>query len=386
MSHASESTNGLARRDSSRMRLAAIIAGGWTLFGLISFAQPRLFYSLPGERGESPDRLFLLAMGSAWIWALLTPLALWSSARVIKNPARWARALVFHVAAGVVFVLVAALLERGLASVLLAAPAPSFARSLLYRFDSRFLAYLVIVTVAQAIRYLALSRDREAEGVQLATQLARAELQVLKMQLQPHFLFNALNAISELVHQDPGTADRLIARLGHLLRLSLDQAAGHQMVPLHQELEFLRAYLEIEQTRFGPRLAIDIVAGLEVLDAAVPTLLLQPLVENAIRHGAAQRPSAGQVCLKARREDEHLRIVIEDNGPGFPEGGIHPAGLGLRNTRERLRQLYGDDHRFRLSNGPAGGARILIDVPFREISQANTPLHLRAITPAPVSA
>ncbi|MEO8030931.1 MAG: histidine kinase [Gemmatimonadota bacterium] len=364
---------------------AAIIAGGWTTFGVVSFGQAWLFYALPGAGREPPIHLFLLAMGSAWIWALLTPLALWWSARVVGSPARWARILGLHILAGLAFILVSTGLERTMATLLLGVPAPSFARSLLYRFDSRFLAYLVIVTLAQVNHYLTLSRDRQLESAQLATQLARAELQVLKMQLQPHFLFNALNAISELVHQDPGTADRLIARLGHLLRLSLDQAAGHQMVPLRQELEFLRAYLEIEQTRFGARLAVELVAGLEVLDAAVPTLLLQPLVENAIRHGAAQRADGGRVSLHARRDEDRLRIVVEDNGPGFPEAQSSlPAGLGLRNTRERLRQLYGADHRFRLANAPEGGARLLLELPFREISQANTPLHLRAVTPTPL--
>lgn len=366
---------------------AAIIFGGWTAFGLFSFAQAWIYYTLPGATHEPLLRLLTLALGSAWIWALLTPLALWWSQRIVVGPARWAQSLALHALAGLGFVVLSTLLERWLAALVLPAPPPAFARSLFYRFDSRFLAYLVIVTVAQVARYVTLFRDRQLEAAQLATQLARAELQVLKMQLQPHFLFNALNAISELVHQDPQSADRLIARLGHLLRLSLEQAAGHQMVPLHQELDFLRAYLEIEQTRFGDRLAVEIVAGLEEMDAAVPTLLLQPLVENAIRHGAAQRAGGGRVAVRARRDGERLRISIEDNGPGFPENDASlPAGLGLRNTRERLRQLYGEDHRIRLANAPAGGARLLIDVPYREICQANTPLHLRAVTAATVMA
>lgn len=375
-----------ARRRRYRMPVA-IIFGGWTAFGLFSFAQAWIYYTLPGATPEPPLRLLTLALGSAWIWALLTPLALWMSQRIVVSPARWAQSLALHALAGVGFVVLSTLLERWLAAAVLPAPSSAFARSLFYRFDSRFLAYLIIVTVAQVSHYVTLSRDRQLEAAQLATQLARAELQVLKMQLQPHFLFNALNAISELVHQDPTSADRLVARLGHLLRLSLEQAAGHQMVPLHQEIDFLRAYLEIEQTRFGDRLAVEIVAGLEVLDAAVPTLLLQPLVENAIRHGAAQRTSGGRVALRARRDGERLRISIEDNGPGFPEDDASlPAGLGLRNTRERLRQLYGQDHRLRLANAPDGGARLLLEVPYREIFQANTPLHLRAVTSAPVIA
>jgi signal transduction histidine kinase len=321
----------------------------------------------------------------AWTWALLTPVVLWVSSRVHTGREHWPRIVALHVLGAVCFALVAGLIALNLAPWLPAPSAVPGTRPMLVGIEGSMLAYLVIVAIAEATRSSGQSRERQQESAHLATQLARAELQVLKMQLQPHFLFNALNAISELIHQDPGTADRLVARLGHLLRLSLDQAAGHQMVPLRQELEFLRAYLEIEQTRYGKRLAVEIVAGLEVLDAAVPTLLLQPLVENAIGHGAAARSGGGVVSLRARRDDDRLRLVIEDNGPGFPES--HPIlrpGLGLRNTRERLRQLYGEDHRFKLANATEGGARVVLEVPFREISQANTPLHLRAVTPVPV--
>jgi LytS/YehU family sensor histidine kinase len=181
------------------------------------------------------------------------------------------------------------------------------------------------------------------------------------------------------VHRDPRSADRLIARLGHLLRLSLDQAAGHQMVPLRQELEFLRAYLEIEQTRFRDRLAVEIDVGPEVLDAAVPTLLLQPLVENAIRHGVAPRPAGGRVSFRAVRHGDQLTIEVDDDGPGFPSSPAGFAeGLGIRNTRERLRQLFGAGHGLRFENIPGSGARVSIELPFLECHQANTPLHLRA--------
>jgi len=372
----------LARPGEGRRRalvLAAVISGGWLCFGLFSFAQSYLYYALPGAHPESPARLFALAMGSASIWALLTPAALWVSSRIRLTPERLLRSLALHFLVGIGFVAVSTLLEREVARVVFAGPAQPFARSLLYRFDSRLLAYLLIVTLAQVARYLLLFREREQQSAALATQLARAELQVLKMQLQPHFLFNALNSISELVHRDPRSADRLIARLGHLLRLSLEQAAGHQMVPLRQELEFLKAYLEIEETRFRDRLVVELEAGPEVLDAAVPTLLLQPLVENAIRHGVAPRPAGGRVRFQARREGDRLAIEVCDDGPGFPRSAAGFAeGLGIRNTRERLRQLFGAGHGLRFENIAGGGARVAIELPFRECHQANTPLHLRA--------
>jgi len=358
--------------------LAAVISGGWICFGLISFAQSYLYFTLPGAHPESPLRLFGLAMGAASIWALLTPAALWASNRIQLTPERLFRSLALHFVVGIGFVVVSTALERGVARLFVAGAAQPFARSLLYRFDSRLLAYLLIVTLAQVGRYLQLFRERERQAAALATQLARAELQVLKMQLQPHFLFNALNSISELVHRDPRSADRLIARLGHLLRLSLDQAAGHQMVPLRQELEFLRAYLEIELTRFRDRLTVELEVGPEVLDAAVPTLLLQPLVENAIRHGVAPRPGGGRVVFRAQRQGERLAIEVWDDGPGFPAGPLGFAeGLGIRNTRERLRQLFGAGHGLRFENVAGGGARVAIELPFQECHQANTPLHLR---------
>lgn len=371
----------LARPGEGRRRgivLGAVIAGGWLCFGLFSFAQSFLYYALPGAHPESPMRLLALAMGSASIWALLTPAALWISNRIQLTPERLFRSLALHFLVGIGFVLVSTVLERGVARLVAVGAAQPFARSLLYRFDSRLLAYLLIVTLAQVGRYLLLFREREQQAAALATQLARAELQVLKMQLQPHFLFNALNSISELVHRDPRSADRLIARLGHLLRLSLDQAAGHQMVPLRQELEFLKAYLEIEQTRFRDRLSVELDVEPDVLDAAVPTLLLQPLVENAIRHGVAPRPAGGCVTFHAVRQGDRLAIEVRDDGPGFPASPAGFAeGLGIRNTRERLRQLFGESHGLRFENPPGGGARVAMELPFRECHQANTPLHLR---------
>ena len=364
------------RRKSFRLQ-AAIVFGGWTLFGLFSYSQTVLYYLLPSRDPIPWLTLLGFSLISAWIWAALTPAALWVANRLSFEPNQRLRSLLLHGAAGLSFVIVSTLLERAIVAAFSDAPLRPFVQGLLYRFDSRLLAYLCIVTVASAARYALLYREREVQAAGLEAQLARAELQVLKMQLQPHFLFNALNTIAELAHDDPHNADRLIARLGHLLRLSLEQA-GHQVVPFRQELQFLTAYLEIEQTRFQDRLTVDTDVSIDALEAGVPALLLQPIVENAIQHGTSPRTGGGAISIQARRQGAMLTVEIRDNGPGFP--ATHDPereGLGLRNTRERLRQLYGDHHAFVLSNSPDGGAIVTIALPFIECHEAHTPLHLQ---------
>ncbi|MEO8635934.1 MAG: histidine kinase [Gemmatimonadales bacterium] len=355
---------------------AALVLGGWTAFGLFSFSQVLAYNAVSGAPPLAWRPLLLVSLASAWTWAALTPAALWAAARLRFDPRQRARSLMLHGLAGICFVLLSTIIDRSVSLFLTQSPLRPFLSSLLYRFDSRLLAYLCIVTVSQAARYALLFRDRELRGAELEAQLARAELQLLKMQLQPHFLFNALNTIAELVHDDPNSADRLIARLGHLLRLSLEQA-GHQVVPLRQELQILEAYLEIEQARFNDRLEVRLEIGPEVLEAGVPALLLQPLVENAIRHGTSPRSGRGLIEISALQEGPRLRVEIRDSGLGFPVHGSVREGLGLRNTRERLRQLYGAEHAFVLANDPDGGAVVTIALPFLPCGEAHTPLHLR---------
>ncbi|MFZ5623308.1 MAG: histidine kinase [Gemmatimonadota bacterium] len=228
--------------DSTRQfwTLFGIIAGGWTLFGLFSFSNSLVYYRLPDADLIPWGRLFVGSMVSAWIWALLTPAALWVSWRLRLEPGRRLRTVLSHFVAGCCFVVVATVLERWFVDLLDYRTPVTFVRGLLYRFDSRFLAYVAIVTVAEAWRSARLYRARELRAAELETRLARTQLQILKMQLQPHFLFNTLNSIAELVHTDAGAADAMITRLGRLLRLSLDHQ-GHQVVPLRHELDMLAA-------------------------------------------------------------------------------------------------------------------------------------------------
>ena len=205
-----------------------------------------------------------------------------------------------------------------------------------------------------------------------ASRMVQSQLQVLKSELHPHFLFNTLHAISTLMHRDVGAADRMLARLSDLLRHSLEHI-GQQETTLQAELEFLALYVEIEQMRFGDRLSVDVDAAPETLELAVPAFLLQPLVENAIRHAVAPRAAGGAVEIQASRFDDTLRIEVRDDGPGFPAG---PArnGIGLSNTRARLEQLYGASHRFELANldAPSQGALCRIELPARVYDGAPT--------------
>src|SRR5438445_3924709 len=185
------------------------------------------------------------------------------------------------------------------------------------------------------------------------------------MQLNRHFLFNTLHSISSLMHQDVEAADRMITRLSDLLRAALE-GAETQEVPLRKELNLLQLYLAIEQIRFGSRLTVKMDVAADTLEAQVPNLILQPLVENAIRHGIEPRARPGLIELRAWRHDGALAMVLSDDGAGLGENGAIKEGIGLSNTRARLRQLYGPDHRFALVRGEHGGVRVEIDIPFRE--------------------
>jgi two-component system, LytTR family, sensor kinase len=186
------------------------------------------------------------------------------------------------------------------------------------------------------------------------------------MQLQPHFLFNTLNSISSLIHENPKVADDMVASLSQFLRTTLDVSAANE-VPLRTELDFVERYLEIQQARFGDRLRICREVDSTVLEALVPPLILQPLVENAIRYGIESRETGGTVMIRAQREGPVLGMQISDDGEGFSGGQLLGAGsgIGLSNTKARLQELYGDNHQFKLTANEPAGARVQIEIPFR---------------------
>jgi two-component system, LytTR family, sensor kinase len=234
---------------------------------------------------------------------------------------------------------------------------PTFDDLLVRNIQLDAFTYGLIVAAAHAVYYARAHRLRER-------QLARAELNALRAQLQPHFLFNTLNTIAALVQEDPEKADRMISGLGGLLRRSLD-SDGRLEVPLYEEIATASSYLDIEQTRFEDRLRVYWRIEPDATDALVPPLVLQPLVENAIRHGLWPRASAGELCVTAGRRAGWLRIAIEDDGVGLPSGGPPPTGLGLANTRVRLEQLYGARHEFTVVARDGGGVAVTMTVPYR---------------------
>jgi LytS/YehU family sensor histidine kinase len=218
-----------------------------------------------------------------------------------------------------------------------------------------------------AWRFAEESRFRALREERLQTKLARAELQVLKMQLQPHFLFNTLNTIYNLAPQNSRKAQLMISRLADLLRLSLDHVSTNT-VPLQRELEFLNSYVEIEKTRFEERLTVQMDIDPDTLDAAVPNMILQPLVENAIRHGVSKKAAGGTVTISAHRKGDRLELSIIDDGRLSPiQGG--GSGIGLANIRARLAQLYGNDYAFDLVPSPEG-TRVLLELPFQRVTAA----------------
>jgi signal transduction histidine kinase len=225
--------------------------------------------------------------------------------------------------------------------------------------------YGMAVAINYALRYYRESRDRAVRASQLEARLADAQLKTLQQQLHPHFLFNTLHAISALMHKDVEAADRTLMRLSDLLRLTLERL-GQQAVPLAAELDFLRKYVEIERTRFADRLIVRYDVQPEAYDVLVPTLLLQPLVENAIKHGVARRSGPGHIDINARREHDKLVMEVRDDGVGLSEDAFTALqkGFGVSTTHARLKHQFGADYRFefhRLSQGLA----VVVAVPWR---------------------
>jgi LytS/YehU family sensor histidine kinase len=232
---------------------------------------------------------------------------------------------------------------------------------------SNVLFYWGIVVIEHALDYYRKLQERELRASQLEAQLAQAQLQVLKCQLHPHFLFNTLNAISALIRESPDEADEMVSRLGDLLRMTLE-TAGLQEVPFKKELEFLKHYLDIEQTRFQERLKIELAIAPETLDGLVPSMILQPLVENSVRHGVAPRPEGGCIKITAWRHHSLLRLEVEDDGPGLSAQTPLKERVGLSNTRARVSNLYGAEHGLRLRHAAGGGLIVSLSIPFRTIN------------------
>lgn len=318
---------------------------------------------------------FYIQMTWSYLWALATPLVLRASARLPIERSNWIRSALLHVPISIVLSVVLTALGRVLIWLNFGyrtgkpLTLESVTIFVVSNFSEGIGIYLLIALTSYAYGYYSRYREGKIRTLQLEAQLSQSQLQALKMQLHPHFLFNTLHSISALLNKDVASARKMITRLGDFLRLTLENS-GSQEVTLRQEMEFLSCYLEIERIRFQNRLVTRMDLGEQTLDAQVPNLILQPIVENAIRHGIAPRSTPGLIEIEAKQHNGTLRIQVRDNGPGLSEhrtsDNLFKKGLGLANTETRLERLYGADHLFDLSNNPDGGLIVTLEIPFHK--------------------
>jgi two-component system LytT family sensor kinase len=323
-----------------RLRTILIVALIWTLLALLFGWQLRLDAMYAGRRITAGQALVLATAG--WYgWALLSPLVIWITRRLGITK----RAIAIHVVLAIVFTLVKVVVTTEILRRAGFSPQSTFS---LANIPMNLLTYAAIVAATRFI-------DERA-------MLTEARLDLLKAQLEPHFLFNTLHSIAELMHHDVEAADRMLTRLSELLRATLE-SGGKQEIRVAEELALVDRYLDIERIRLGDRLKTDIDVEPAALDAFVPVFVLQPIVENAVRHAIATRVAGGKIALTIRRRDGELRVDVDDDGPGFAADAIERVGLG--NTRARLRHFYGGDDRVRIERGALGGASVHLVLPFR---------------------
>jgi two-component system LytT family sensor kinase len=368
-----------------------LIFAFWTVLAVLTAASRLIDPRGPMLR-FSPSTPVALAFAESYLWAVLTVLIFWLSSRVSLEPRgnRFGRVLLF-IGVGVATAMLVDVATHLFREALFDFPAPRGRRGppITWRtglarlwFLDDLIVYFAVLAAGIARDIFARYRARHdetvrltAQAAQLQAQLAEARLAVLSAQLNPHFLFNTLHAVSSLVERDPRGVRRMIARLSELLRVTLE-GRNEQEIPLSRELELLQLYLDIMEVRFQGKLNVAIDPDDDVMDALVPSFVLQPLVENAVMHGVSKVEGAGRIELRARRDGEDLIITVRDNGPGLnaaAQRGVEPAehprgagggGVGLRTTRARLEQLYGAEHMLSLRPAPGGGAVAEVVLPF----------------------
>jgi len=348
------------------------IFGVWLTAGLLFAAQS---YYYRASLGQPVSWWVILFHDASYflLWFLFMPWLLWLGKRFYVERAQWQPRLAVHFAFGVA----TALAHRALYDLLFlplrqTAERPftweRFYYSVIGSFDYGVLVYFVALLVIHALAYYRGLQQEQLRSAQLQGELATAQLQALRMQLHPHFLFNTLNAIAILIKQDAGRAHRMVELLADLLRQVL-QNQHEQEIPLQQELEFLQLYLEIEGMRFGDRLQVRMHIEPGTLAARVPRLILQPLTENALRHGLARHRRPGVIEITAARRNGELELCVRDNGDG-PDAHASASGIGLANTRARLQTLYGAKAHFSLTPAENGGAVAALVLPFVESGTA----------------
>src|SRR6186997_2918292 len=346
---------------------ASVVSVGYTaIYGLSR-------WSLRPDTTAIFPYLVLMNLAMWTGYALWTPVIFWLGRNFRFGRRGWKTAIAIHVPASLfitathlVFV---ALLRyylqglRGGTPDLWVTIGDAFFRTV----DQVLPVYWAIVGLQQSVAYYRQARVREVRSARLETRLMESQLQALQQQLHPHFLFNTLHAISTLVHRDPEKADAMIERLSDLLRISL-RKVGAQEVELAEELEYLRAYLDIEQVHFGNRLRVEYRIDAAALDVMVPTLILQPLVENAIRHGLEPIVRPGTLTIEAQADGDTLWLRVRDDGAGLPKNWTRREGVGLTNSRSRIDRLYGEQAAVTVRENPGGGVLVDIYIPLRSAS------------------
>ena len=320
-----------------------------TAFGIFSTAEAVGYHLFVAKSPSIPWALVSSLNFSYWyVWAILTPTILWLARRYPFDRHNWGRVVLVHSIGVFVFTFAhsaASAYLRVLAMEAMSERVVTFSAALRDRFvlnfDYEAMTYWFLVGISHALDYRRQSAEREITAANLQARLAEANLDALQRQLHPHFLFNTLHTISALIHRNADAADAMLARLSDLLRLTLNRVRTRQL-PLKDELDFIQKYLEIERARFGDRLRVVFDVDPTLLDAAVPSLVLQPLVENALKHGIGPKVGGGRVDIIARRDGGQLCLIVRDDGYGVPTNELDALneGVGVGNTRSRLSHLY----------------------------------------------
>jgi sensor histidine kinase YesM len=355
----------------------AIIFASWTLIGFLTGNRHYLVAHSSGVAGEWGEAVFRILVSYAWPWALVTPLIFYLTDRFPLRQGRIGRHLMFHFTISLFLALLLIAIEVVVAGLFWndnlkpETLTGDFLNLLRLCMHAQVMTYWATLGIRQGFAWYYGAQARELESARLQLKVSEmeaglklAQLDALKMQLRPHFLFNTLNAISILMPEDVVAARRMLFKLSDLLRATL-KTSDHE-VTLRQELDLLRCYLEIEQTRFQDRLTVRMKIDPDALDAKAPTLILQPLVENAIKHGIAPRAAPGLVEISASRNNGAIELRVSDDGSeaaDFESG--RPIGVGLANVRERLERLYPGAFRFEMKRGELGGMEIFLSIPHR---------------------
>jgi signal transduction histidine kinase len=371
-----------ARTDYVPLRRGEVIAifAFWTFLAVLSAANAVLDPRGRGLEAALSRGPVALEFAEAYLWAALTPVIFWIGGRFGFERSNWPARLALFLGVGIVVAMSVEMLMAYLRLEFLVPPRrrpfvsfhPMFGVTRLLWLDD-LMVYFAVLAASFARTYFLRYRARQEEAVRLQAQtallqaeLAEARLAALQTQLNPHFLFNTLHAVSSLVERDPLGVRRMIARLSELLRFTLERT-DQQEVPLEQELAFLQRYLEIMQIRFQGRLQLATHIEDDVGSALVPTLILQPLVENAVKHGVSKVDASGRIEISARRDGDRLQLAVRDNGPGL-DGGAGDEGVGLRNTRARLEQLYGNAQSLTLRAAEEGGLIAEVTLPYHTVN------------------